>query len=238
MGTVPAELWSGFGPEAAELHAWGIAFARLLPTMFLLPAFGLGLMPTSVRWAIGGALALALCPAILASGGTSEVEWGAAAVARAMLSGMPVAVSAAVPLWVAITAGGMAHDLLGQGHAGAEPAPCHIPLGFLFLLVGSFVFLQSGALMPVLARLAAVDDSWSLIGIAEKITAGISLAVAVAAPIAVAAVVVDLTLALMQRQLPNLSVSMVLAPVRAVVLLGAVALSLDGMLWVLSAEFG
>ena len=31
MGTVPAELWSGFGPEAAELHAWGIAFARLLP---------------------------------------------------------------------------------------------------------------------------------------------------------------------------------------------------------------
>src|SRR6478609_3070347 len=90
--------------EGANLAAWGAAWARLAPTLVLVPAFGLGLLPITLRVAfalvLGAAFAPVLSPAVAA---LPAVPWPRL-LAGELARGLPVAISASVSLWAATVA--------------------------------------------------------------------------------------------------------------------------------------
>ena len=84
-----------------DLVAFGLAWARALPTIALVPAFGLRALPAPARGIVALALAAAFWPAAApAARVDTAVPWIALALEQILL-GLPIAVAAAVPLWAA-----------------------------------------------------------------------------------------------------------------------------------------
>jgi flagellar biosynthesis protein FliR len=82
--------------DGVDLAAWGLAWARVAPTVAIVPAFGLRALPAPVRAAVGLMLALVIAPALRTtahSGGPFAVL-----VLVELARGLPVAIAAAVPL--------------------------------------------------------------------------------------------------------------------------------------------
>ena len=68
-----ARLFAGGG---LELGAWGIAFARVLPVIVIVPAFGLRALSAPVRAAIALLFAAMIVPAVSPASGATAA-WAA-----------------------------------------------------------------------------------------------------------------------------------------------------------------
>src|SRR5262245_44735840 len=129
-------------PSAAEVEAIGLAWARVSPTIAIVPAFGLRALPTAARGVLGLALAAAIYPALVPAANAATGPWVLLALGE-ILRGLPIAVTAAIPLWAATMAGGLVDTLRGareeSGMAVVDGRTASF--GILLSLVASVVFL-------------------------------------------------------------------------------------------------
>lgn len=228
-------------PPLAELEAIGLAWARVAPAIALVPAFGLRALPASARAVVGLGLAASIAPAVAAmpalGAGSAALPWALRALTE-IARGLPVAVSAAVPLWAATMAGGMIDALRGagegQGLAVVEDRPSSF--GVLLSLLASTIFLATGGPARVAAALTVQTEApagggagveHALLTAAHDLAGGASVAVAIGAPLLAASVVLELAFALIARAASPAQIHALLAPLRAVGLLAITAVVLD-----------
>ena len=99
------DVATAFNEQGVDLAALGLAWARAMPSVTIVPAFGLKALPQSARAVLALALAGTIFPALItAPSSLPHVPW-ALALAGEVLAGLPIAVAAAIPLWAAAMAG-------------------------------------------------------------------------------------------------------------------------------------
>ncbi len=221
------------GEPAADVAALGLAWARAMPAIALVPAFGLRALPAPARGvlalAFGACIFPAIAPDVTPSTLHAALEVAPAAWAVQMLvemaRGLPVALAAAVPLWAATMAGGLADALRAATDRPVVPVvegPA-TPLGVPLSLLASSVFLATGGPARVVEALALHPvGAHPVLAAADDLVAGITLAVALGGPLLAAAVVIEIAGALVARAASPAQVHMLIAPLRA---LGALALT-------------
>jgi flagellar biosynthesis protein FliR len=217
--------------EGAGVHlgALAVGWARVMPTVVLVPAFGLRALPTAARAVMGLALSSCLLGAAVPLGASPSPPWGALLVAEAA-RGLPVAIAAAVPLWAATMAGGVADALRGSQDAPSAPTVegRATPLGVPMSLLACAIFLSTGGPARVVAALGphpiAASPSLAVQAAATDLVSGITLAVALGGPLLAAAVVIEVAGALIARAASPAQVHALLAPVRAFGTLAVMAL--------------
>jgi len=212
-----------------DLAAWALAFARVLPLLVIVPAFGLRALSPPLRAAAALVLSAVIVPAIR-PGGSIVVPWPPLLLLE-VGRGTLVAVAAAVPLWSATMAGGIVDALRGAQEQIEAPTvegrPS--PLGALFALLAAIIFLATGGPARLVGILAAPPHSLDsgVARAAANLAAGIGVATAVAAPLIAASLILELAGALVARAASPAHLSGVLAPVRSLALLALTAIFLD-----------
>jgi type III secretory pathway component EscT len=222
--------------EGIDIGALGLAWARVMPSIAIVPAFGLRAMPPPARAALGLAFAATILPAVAPMAKDTAMPWVLLAVGEAA-RGLPVAVAAAVPLWAATMAGGVADAL----RAAADTPDSLVvegratTLGIPLSLLASSLFLASGQPARVAKALALHPvDSHPLLAASHDLVAGITLAMALGGPLLAAGVVIEIAAALVARAASPAQVHGLLAPLRALGMLGVMAIVLDRLAAVLS----
>jgi type III secretory pathway component EscT len=214
--------------DAQQWERWWRAWARLLPIVVIVPAFGLRAVPGPVRVVLGFSLGLAIAPALEPSAPSGP--WWIELCAE-FAQGLPVAVVAATALWLASMTGGLIDNLRG----GQESAPLpnvesnSTPMGALLTMLVAVAFLQGGGATQAAAAVARSEpvSHRAVLSLANTLAGGISLAVAVAAPILAVAIVVEVAGALVARAASPAFIQPTLAPLRALAILGAAAVLMD-----------
>ena len=214
-----------------DLRAWGLAWARVSPSIALVPAFGLRAVPVQVRIALGLAMALGIAPA-LAPLASSDRPWPVQLLVEAA-KGLPVAIAAAVALWAASMAGGLVDNLRGGREQVSIPVVERgaTPTGVLLSMLVALAFLQGGGPARVAQALSepALTFSNPLARAAQDLAAGTHLAIAVAAPVLAASIVIEVSGALVARAATPAFIQPLLAPLRSIAILGIAALLFDRM---------
>jgi type III secretory pathway component EscT len=210
-----------------EFRAWALAWVRALPIVTIVPAFGLGAVALPIRLGLAAALALAAAPALrpIAADGTPFVL----ALVREAAAGLPVAIGAAAILWAAVMAGGLADDLRGGREAPEvplldEPSP---PLSALFGLFAAVGFIEVGGVARLAEALAAPALAGTWAAVAERLAASIGIAVAIAAPLVVGALLVEISGALVVRAASPAWMLPLVAPLRSLAILAVLWVSFD-----------
>jgi type III secretory pathway component EscT len=218
-----------FESSGFDLAAWGLAFARVLPILVIVPAFGLRALPSPVRAAAALVLSAVIVPAIRPTG-SSVLPWPPLLLFE-LARGTLVAIAAAVPLWSATMAGGIVDSLRGvQDQIEAptvEGRPS--PLGALFALLAATIFLGTGGPARLVGMLVSPLPSLEsgVSRAAANLAAGIGIATAIAAPLIAASLILELGGALVARAASPAHLSALLAPIRSVALLALTAILLD-----------
>jgi type III secretory pathway component EscT len=213
----------------AEVQGIGLAWARVAPTLAIVPAFGLRALPVAARGILGIALAASIAPA-LAPIARGHEPWVLLALEQIVL-GLPIALATAIPLWAATMAGGLADTLRGTqegtGLAVVESQKAG-PIAVLLSLLASCIFLSTGGPARVASQLstATLRDA-PIAAAAHAIVSGVTLALAIAGPLLAAAVVLEVAFALIARAASPSHVHALLAPIRALSLLAILALVLE-----------
>jgi flagellar biosynthetic protein FliR len=219
-------LAGAFVASGVDPRAWALGFARVIPTVTLVPAFGLSAVPAQTRLTLG--LALGLCCAPALAGRMEGDGWLVVAMGREALVGLPVALLAALASYVALMAGGLVDDLRGAKETVTLPAlPEQLPpVSVLFALLASIAFLETGGAARVVGALSSplLGPRFSWPALAQAFASSIELAFAIAAPLAVACVLLEIASALIARAATPAFIGPVLAPLKSVVLLGVLAL--------------
>jgi len=221
-----AEVFDGAGVDFAAL---GLAWARAMPVVTLVPAFGLRALPAPARAVVGLALAASIFPALTAIADDPSRPWVVLALVE-VARGLPVAVAAAVPLWAATMAGGLADALRGAQEAPGGPTVegRATPLGVMLSLLACAVFLSTGGPARAASALAfhpAGDHP--LAAAVDDLVGGVTLAIAVGGPLLVASVVIELAAALVARAATPAQIQALLSPLRAMATLAVVGLLLE-----------
>jgi flagellar biosynthesis protein FliR len=217
---------AAFRDRGIDLARVGLAWARATPAVTLVPAFGLKALPTAARAVLGVALAAAIFPALPPvssfAGGSIWI-----ALVGEVVAGVPVAIAAAVPLWAATMAGGVADAL--RGSSDTSPAPTvegsASPMGITLSLLACSMFFATGGPAHVAAALASsTSELHPVVRASQDLTNGITIAVALGAPLLAASVVIEVAGALIARAATPAQLHLLLAPLRALALLGVLAL--------------
>jgi type III secretory pathway component EscT len=219
--------------EPRSLLGWGVAWARVMPTLFVVPAFGLGVLPPPLRAAMALGLAVGIAPALSPVAVFSPLPWPALLAAEA-LRGLPIALSAAISLWVAVIAGGVADTAGRASRFVREGGPIDrraTPFATLLGLGAAIVFLENGSAARLVARLADEPPfaTAALAHAALDLAAGIGLGASIGAPLLVAALGIDVANGIVARERASLSVEELFAALRTLVVLVATAALLDRM---------
>lgn len=216
-----------------DLAGLGLAWARFAPTLAIVPAFGLRALPAAARGILGIALAAAIYPALVPLAvDRPGSPWFVLALEQIML-GLPVALAAAIPLWAATMAGGLADALRGASSEGGTGLAVvegsrASPLGVLLSLLASIIFLATGGPARIAtALLATTLPENAPLAAAHAIVAGIGLAIAIGAPLLAAAVILEVAFALVARAAAPAQVHALLAPLRALGVLAVIAIVID-----------
>ena len=219
-------LTAVFAANGVDPRAWALGFARAMPAVTLVPAFGLSAVPPQTRLTLGLALGLCIAPAL-----AGEVTRGGPfllALAREAFVGLPVALLASLSIYVAAMAGGLVDDLRGGRESVTLPAlPEQLPpVAVLFSLLASIAFLETGGAARVASALGSplLSPRFSWSAVAQAFAGSVELAFAIAAPLAVASVLLEAASALIARSASPAFVGPVLAPLKSVALLGILAL--------------
>ena len=144
--------------------------------------------------------------------------------------GLPVAIAAAVPLWAATMAGGVADALRGSQETPSAPTvegPA-TPLGVTLSLLASAIFLTTGGPARVVAALSQPPaTAHPVLAAADDLVGGITLAVALGGPLLAAAVVVEVAGAIVARAASPAQVHTLIAPLRALGTLAVMGIVLE-----------
>lgn len=225
------ELPTALSLSAADLEAWGLAWARVAPTIALVPAFGLRALPAPARAVLALAMAAMIAPALRPVADGAE-PWAVRLLVEAM-RGLPIALSAAIPLWAATMVGGVVDALRGANEQLSSPLVEGRPtaLGVVFSMMASLVFLATGGPARIASTLAetSLEVAEPLTRIAHDLASGISIAIALAAPLIAASIVVEVAGALVARAASPAQLHALLAPIRTLALLALTALFFDRM---------
>lgn len=207
--------------------AWGLAWARALPILVLVPAFGLGGVALPIRAALAFGMAGCIAPAlhVLAEPG---VPWWFA-LARESVQSLPLALGAAAILWAAVMAGGLADNLRGARDSAElpvfdEPAS---PLGVLLGLLVALGFLESGGAARIASALAEPRLHTSFAIAVERLAESVGIAVSVAAPLVAGSLLIELGAAFVARAASPAYIVPLVAPLRSLGLLFVAWLALD-----------
>jgi flagellar biosynthesis protein FliR len=222
-------LTGALAAAGVEPRAWALGFARAIPTVTLVPAFGLSAVPPPTRLVLGLSLGLCIAPALAGRADVGGIF--VVALGREVMLGLPVALLAALVTYVATMAGGLVDDLRGARETVTLPVlPEQLPpISVLFGLLSAIAFLELGGAARVVAALAAplpvARFSWPTV--VRALAGSVDLAFAIAAPLAVASVLLEAASALIARAATPAFIGPVLAPLKSVVLLGVLALVLE-----------
>ena len=217
-----------FAQSGIDLGALGLAWARVMPAVVLVPAFGLRALPAPARAVVGLAFAASIFPALAQAASDTRGPWPALALVE-VVRGIPIALAAAVPLWAATMAGGVADALRGSQEMPTAPTVegRATPLGIPLSLLASAIFLATGGPARVVKALATAPmPDHPLLAAANDLVGGIVLAVAVGGPLLAASVVIEVTAALVARAASPAQVHALLAPLRTMATLTVLALVL------------
>lgn len=220
-------LTAAFPQFAADWAAILLGWARVSPSLLLVPAFGGSALPLAARGGLGLALGVAMAPALRpAALGSTPFPLQ---LAREVAIGTPPAIGAALLVYTALMAGGVIDDLRGARENASLPvfAGGASPLGALLGLLVAIAFLESGGASQLIAHLTRPLAAEPVAAIAAQIAAAIGIAIAAAAPLLVAAIVISVAEALVARAAVPAHVSSLLSPLRGIALLGIAALVLD-----------
>jgi type III secretory pathway component EscT len=222
-------LAAALSRSGVDMGALGLAWARAMPAVMIVPAFGLRAIPAPTRAIMGLALAGTVFPALRPEVVNASEPWALLALGEAV-RGLPLAVAAAVPLWAATTAGALADSL--RGSPGTTTVPTvegqTSALGIPFSLLGCALFLATGGPARIATALALRPvESHPALGVATDLVSGITLALSLGAPLVAASVVLEAAAALMARAASPAHVHALIAPVRALCSLAVFGLVVD-----------
>lgn len=229
---VASELLSNVGISWQRLL---LAWARSLPLVTIVPAFGSRLMPAPARAVFGLGLAGLLVPAIV----YQVPDRGDLVVGfvRELFRGLPVALATGALLWAAMMAGGLIDDLRGASQQQSMLLPeARTPLAALLGLFATCAFLQLGGVESAVSSL--VNDASAgnpLLGAVRELVGALHITFALCAPILCVSVVWEVASALIARAASPAHVQSLLAPLRALVVLGAFAVVLPAFFELLQA---
>jgi type III secretory pathway component EscT len=222
-------LLAVFADGGLDPRAWALGFARATPAVTLVPAFGLSAVPPQTRLVLGLALGACIAPAL--SGDVSAGGPFLLALAREAFVGLPVALLASLSIYVAAMAGGLVDDLRGGRESVTLPAlPEQLPpVAALFALLSSIAFLETGGAARVASALSSprLSAHFSWPAVVQAFAGSVELAFALAAPMAVASVLLEATSALLARSATPAFIGPVLAPLKSVAMLAVLALVFD-----------
>src|SRR5260370_41523134 len=145
MPSFLGEFANALSRSGVDLGALGLAWARSMPTVTLVPAFGLRALPRPAQALLGLAFAASIFPAVTPIRASGSAPWLLLAAGEAA-RGVPVAIATAVPLWAATMAGGLAGTIRRPQDALTVPtvqgrAP---PLGAPLSLFARRIFPSTG----------------------------------------------------------------------------------------------
>lgn len=222
------ELPRALGLSGEDLAGLGLAWARMAPSVAIIPAFGLRALPAPARAVLALAMAVVIAPSLRPVAEASG-PWPLLLLLEAA-RGLPVALAAAIPLWAATMSGGVVDALRGSNESVAMPIVegRPTPLGVLFSLTAGLVFLGSGGPSRLASALSGPLDLLDPFArIAETLASGVTIAIALAAPLIAASLVVEVAGALIARAASPAQLHALLAPIRSMTLLAITALLFD-----------
>lgn len=207
----------------AELLAWALASMRVLPVALLCPVLGGPLVPATVRFAVAGALGLALRPL---AGAVADASLDTLArCGREAAVGLVMGFGAALPFDAARIGGRLIDLVRGTSAEAALPIAGHRESAtgdVLYQLLLSLAL--AGGAVPVFVR--ALGRSFVLLPLGGALAAGgaasvarlvgVSLAtgLAVAAPVVALSWATDAAVGLVVRAAPGLPATELGTPVR------------------------
>jgi type III secretory pathway component EscT len=224
-GSVLAEVQRAFAGAGIDLTSLAFAWARALPIVVLVPAFGLRALPVAGRAVIALALAAVIAPGVSLAGGTHAVR-----LLEEATRGVGIAIAAAVPLWAATMVGGVVDALRASPERTRTPTVegSASPLGIPLSLLASAIFFATGGASRVVTALARPETASNPVVLAaHDLVAGIALAVALGGPVLAASIVVEIGAALVARAASPAQVHTLLAPLRALAVLVVLAVGID-----------
>ena len=211
-------------------RSWLLGAARVMPSVIIVPAFGLRAVPSGARLALALTLGVCVSPALSDS---DAVPFGLAVTLQA-LRGMPVAIAAAAALWAASMAGG----LIDEFSHGREKSMMPIaPAGdgaasTLFAMVAAIAFLETGGPSRIVAAFSRQSETVGglLTQVVRDLLSGVQVAVAIAVPFLVASVFFQVVTSLIARTVQGTSLQSLWAPLRTLLFLLLLAAMLDRVL--------
>jgi type III secretory pathway component EscT len=208
---------------------WVLGWARLLPSVILIPAFGLPAFPIVIRVGFACVLAAVVAPSLpVAAYSPGPLLL---AVGAELARGVPVALSAAFCIWGALMAGNLIDELRSatpQLRSPFDGSPAS-PIGVLLSLAASVAFLRLGGPARLADALAVARPlhEQDLQTLVSSLAHGVQFAVVLAGPLLALVPFLELLHALVARSMVPISAQVVFGPLKAVALLGLVALLLD-----------
>ncbi len=237
MPSLLATTIANLASAGVDVAGLGLAWARVMPTVAIVPAFGLRALPPPARAVMALAFAATVLPAAVPQATTPSHPW-VLLLAAELARGLPVALAAAIPLWAATMAGGVADVLRGspqetQGLPTMEGRAT--TLGIPLSLLACVFFLAGGGPARAVTALAFdAPPAQPALAVASNLVSGITLAMALAAPLLAASIVVEITAALVARAAAPAQVHALLAPLRAIATLALFAIVFERVAGVLA----
>ncbi|MCL2822455.1 MAG: flagellar biosynthetic protein FliR [Polyangiaceae bacterium] len=232
-----------FDRSNVDLRAMAHGWARAASVVAIVPAFGLRAVPAPVRAMMALTMAACIAPAVrvVTLPGQIDEPWAYGLLVSAV-RGLPVAVSAAMPLWAATMAGAAVDAVRNAGDTVSMPTVEGKPtvFGVPMALLASTIFLSTGGPARVVEALgrSAAFEMGIIARVASDLAAGIQISVAVAAPVLAASVVVEVSAALITRSASPAQIHSLLAPLRSYAILVVAAFSMDRMVRIISYWVG
>jgi type III secretory pathway component EscT len=223
---VVAESFRDAGIDLASL---GLAWARVTPTITLVPAFGLRALPAAARGVLGLTLALCIYPAIQPLHVELAMPWSLLLVSE-VLRGLPIAIATSAVLWGVTMIGGMLDNLRGAQDSVQVPVVDGrtTAMSVPFALLAGAIFLSTGGPSRVALALATAPiPAHPVLAAMNDLTASIALAVSIGAPLLVASLVIEVTAAVIARASSPAQIHALLAPLRTMGLLLVCGVVLD-----------
>jgi type III secretory pathway component EscT len=236
---VSAVLEALFGADAERvLIVLLLVLARALPLAWVAPWLGWRGTASIVRAAVGIVLAVALTPIALASAPDLPASWPALSlmIVREVLVGIAFAIASSLPILALGWTGDLVDRWRGSNERVGPLGTLHLSAGVvLFVIVGGHrlaiaAFAEALNEAPVGAGASGAELSAFALEAARLVTLALELAVAFAAPAAIAFVIVELAIGLAGRVAPVISSLFGAVPLRAALGVAIALLGLSALL--------
>jgi len=234
----------------AVVFTTALGAARALPVVWMVAPLGGPRLPAAVRVGFALLLALVASPVLVVAAGADRLADVSALrfvlmIAREVVVGLCLALVASAVFRAAEIAGRLGDSLRGANVAEilvptAEERAS--PLGVLYVLLATLVFLQIGGVPRVVEALLGSYEALPIAGGLGEVSARraafvvaivaaklVGAGVALAAPVIVALWLTDLALGLIARAAPSVPVYFVGLPLKGLLAIGIVLLGLGAL---------